>query len=209
MSAALAAAQNKADLHRVTTEERLFHSEYNVPPGHAAAPNEVRWALRGYLPPKHLRIDGYNYGIPEETEAVFVEYAPDIVKRESTSALMAGCFVHESEPAEEGMDEGISVGTVTMSTSTRGPAGNREVFAHSFLFRVPLYPNSKRTRATGRSRFASRARAGVFAEFFFRRDRNRLPNKLFRVASRKKTVSLLIRRPSPPTARERSPPLTR
>ena len=143
MSAALAAAQNKADLHRVTTEERLFHSEYNVPPGHAAAPNEVRWALRGYLPPKHLRIDGYNYGIPEETEAVFVEYAPDIVKRESTSALMAGCFVHESEPAEEGMDEGISVGTVTMSTSTRGPAGNREVFAHSFLFRVPLYPNGR------------------------------------------------------------------
>lgn len=116
MSAALAAAQKKADLHRVTTEERLFHSEYNVPPGHAAAPNEVRWALRGYLPPKHLRIDGYNYGIPEETEAVFVEYAPDIVKRESTSALMAGCFVHENEPANEGMDEGISVGTVTMST---------------------------------------------------------------------------------------------
>ena len=116
MSAALAAAQNKADLHRVTTEERLFHSEYNVPPGHAAAPNEVRWALRGYLPPKHLRIDGYNYGIPEDTEAVFEEYAPDIVKRESTSALMAGCFVHESEPADEGMDEGISVGTITMST---------------------------------------------------------------------------------------------
>ena len=116
MSAALAAAQKKADLHRVTTEERLFHSEYNVPPGHAAAPNEVRWALRGYLPPKHLRIDGYNYGIPEDTEAVFEEYAPDIVKRESTSALMAGCFVHESEPANEGMDEGISVGTVTMST---------------------------------------------------------------------------------------------
>ena len=116
MSAALAAAQKKADLHRVTTEERLFHSEYNVPPGHAAAPNEVRWALRGYLPPKHLRIDGYNYGIPEETEAVFVEYAPDIIKRESTSALMAGCFVHESEPANECMDEGVSVGTVTMST---------------------------------------------------------------------------------------------
>ena len=116
MSAALAAAQNKADLHRVTTEESLFHSEYNVPPGHAAPPNEVRWALRGYLPPKHLRIDGYNYGIPEDTEAVFEEYAPDIVKRESTSALMAGCFVHESEPADEGMDEGISVGTITMST---------------------------------------------------------------------------------------------
>jgi hypothetical protein len=106
MSAALAAAQNKADLHRVTTEERLFHSEYNVPPGHAAAPNEVRWALRGYLPPKHLRIDGYNYGIPEETEAVFVEYAPDIVKRESTSALMAGCFVHDSEPCGRGHGRG-------------------------------------------------------------------------------------------------------
>jgi hypothetical protein len=133
MSAALAAAQNKADLHRVTTEERLFHSEYNVPPGHAAAPNEVRWALRGYLPPKHLRIDGYNYGIPEETEAVFVEYAPDIVKRESTSALMAGCFVHDSEPAEEGMEEGISVGTITMSTSTPRLL-DREVFAAIFLF---------------------------------------------------------------------------
>jgi hypothetical protein len=131
MSAALAAAQNKADLHRVTTEERLFHSEYNVPPGHAAAPNEVRWALRGYLPPKHLRIDGYNYGIPEETEAVFVEYAPDIVKRESTSALMAGCFVHDSDPVEEGMEEGISVGTITMSTSTPrllGPGGLRVDF---------------------------------------------------------------------------------
>jgi hypothetical protein len=133
MSAALAAAQNKADLHRVTTEERLFHSEYNVPPGHAAAPNEVRWALRGYLPPKHLRIDGYNYGIPEDTEAVFEEYAPDIVKRESTSALMAGCFVHDSEPAEEGMEEGISVGTITMSTSTPRLL-DREVFAAIFLF---------------------------------------------------------------------------
>ena len=65
--------------------------------------------------PKHLRIDGYNFSI-EDTEAVFEEYAPDIVKRESTSALMAGCFVHESEPADEGMDEGISVGTITMST---------------------------------------------------------------------------------------------
>ena len=116
MSAAVAPRLSKADLHRVTSEEKLFHSDYNVPPGHAPGENEVRWALRGYLPPKHLRIDGYNYGIPEDTEAVFEEYAPDIVKRESTSALMAGCFVHESEPADEGMDEGISVGTITMST---------------------------------------------------------------------------------------------
>jgi hypothetical protein len=192
MSAALAAAQNKADLHRVTTEERLFHSEYNVPPGHAAAPNEVRWALRGYLPPKHLRIDGYNYGIPEETEAVFVEYAPDIVKRESTSALMAGCFVHDSEPAEEGMEEGISVGTITMSTSTPPPSGPGGLRG-DFSFRVPLYPNGR--SMTGRSRFAvrgSRTRNRVFAEFF-------VASRLFRFSS---TVRLLRRR-------VRSPSLTK
>jgi hypothetical protein len=118
MSAAVAAAQKKADLHRVTTEERLFHSEYNVPPGHAAAVGEVRWALRGYLPPKHLRIDGYNYGIPEDTEAVCLQYAPDIVRRESTSALMAGCFMDESlqEAMDDGAEEGITVGTITIGT---------------------------------------------------------------------------------------------
>ena len=55
----------------MTTEEKLFHSDYNVPPGHAPAQNEVRWALRGYLPPKHLRIDGYNYGLPEDSAVKF------------------------------------------------------------------------------------------------------------------------------------------
>jgi|TARA_B110000977_G_scaffold1539_2_gene2173 hypothetical protein len=117
MSAAMAAAQKTVDLHRVTTEERLFHSEYNVPPRHAAARNEVRWALRGYLPPKHLRIDGYNYGIPEETEFSLAEYDPCIVKRESTSALMAGCFVHDEASMEDGGEEGVS--TVTIGTIER------------------------------------------------------------------------------------------
>ena len=102
MSAALAAAQKKADLHRVTTEERLFHSEYNVPPGHAAAPNEVRWALRGYLPPKHLRIDGYNYGIPEETEAEkdkSVAPPPDEVQWAAEEQAPAGSELAAAAPA--------------------------------------------------------------------------------------------------------------
>ena len=63
--------------------------------------------------PAHRRVQLRH---PRDTEAVFEEYAPDIVKRESTSALMAGCFVHDSDPVEEGMEEGISVGTITMST---------------------------------------------------------------------------------------------
>ena len=117
MSVSLALAQKTADLHRVTSEEALFHSEYNVPPGHAAARNEVRWALRGYLPPKHLRIDGYNYGIPEETEFTFAGYNPDVVKRESTSALMAGCFVLDEGQMMEGGEEGVSTAVFTIGTS--------------------------------------------------------------------------------------------
>lgn len=109
---------NKADLHRVTTEEKLFHSEYNVPPGHAPAQNEVRWALRGYLPPKHLRIDGYNYGLPEDSAVVFSDASPIIVKRESTTALMAGCFVPESEAnMEVGAHSGMSHAQVTLGAS--------------------------------------------------------------------------------------------
>ena len=127
MSAAMAAAQKTVDLHRVTTEERLFHSEYNVPPRHAAARNEVRWALRGYLPPKHLRIDGYNYGIPEETEFSLAEYDPCIVKRESTSALMAGCFVHDEASMEDGGEEGVSTVTIDDShqRTTKGTMSSR------------------------------------------------------------------------------------
>jgi|Transcript_15051 hypothetical protein len=123
MSVSLALAQKTADLHRVTSEEALFHSEYNVPPGHAAARNEVRWALRGYLPPKHLRIDGYNYGIPEETEFTFAGYNPDIVKRESTSALMAGCFVLDEGQRMEGGEEGVSTAVFTIDAHARTKKG--------------------------------------------------------------------------------------
>jgi hypothetical protein len=95
------------DLHRVTTEERLFASEYNVPPGHAMGPkDEVKWTLRGYLPPKHLRIPGYNYGMPEDSAVTrfFEEAAPLIIARESIAELMAGCFVPDCG-GDEGMAE--------------------------------------------------------------------------------------------------------
>jgi len=69
-------------------------SEYNGAPGHyIATETAVRWALRGYLPPKHLRIPGYNYGIPEDSSASFHDAAiPKIFPKESIADLMAGCF---------------------------------------------------------------------------------------------------------------------
>lgn len=106
---ALQDATRARDLHRVTTEEALFSSEYNVPPGHAAGPNDsVRWTLRGYLPPKHLRIPGYDYGVTEDSETnyrFFQDEAPSVVARESIAELMAGCFVPGGageETAEQG-----------------------------------------------------------------------------------------------------------
>lgn len=138
---------NKADLHRVTTEEKLFHSEYNVPPGHAPAQNEVRWALRGYLPPKHLRIDGYNYGLPEDSAVVFSDASPNIVKRESTTALMAGCFVPESEAnMEVGAHSGMSHAHVTLGASPVPRAPPRDA-THPTIF-----SSSRRSRRADATR---------------------------------------------------------
>ena len=103
------------DLHRVTSEERAFQSEYNFPPvkcstttGSGSNEKEVRWALRGYLPPKHLRIPGYAYGLPEDTAVhMFDELPRNVRPRESIAELMAGCFVPGSE-RDEGMSEGAS-----------------------------------------------------------------------------------------------------
>ena len=137
MSAAVAPRLSKADLHRVTSEEKLFHSDYNVPPGHAPGENEVRWALRGYLPPKHLRIDGYNYGIPEDSALGFP--SPSIVKRESTSALMAGCFVPESGEMEH--EAGVTQAHVTIGASREGPANRtreERATARRVFFPSPL-----------------------------------------------------------------------
>ena len=89
-------AARTSDLHRVTTEEALFSSEFNSAPGHAMGNKDsVRWTLRGYLPPKHLRIPGYNYGVPEDSQVnrFYEEAAPCITARESISELMAGCFL--------------------------------------------------------------------------------------------------------------------
>ena len=85
----------KRDLHRVTTQEKLFQSEFNAPAGHCSVnAGEVRWTLRGYLPPKHLRIPGYNYGLPEDSQGTgFDECSPSIVGKESTRELMAGVFL--------------------------------------------------------------------------------------------------------------------
>ena len=48
----------------------------------------------GLLPPKHLRIPGYNYGLPEDSQGTgFDECSPSIVGRESTRELMAGVFL--------------------------------------------------------------------------------------------------------------------
>lgn len=99
MSSSVHALENAArtrDLHRVTTEEALYSSEYNSAPGHAMGNKDsVRWTLRGYLPPKHLRIPGYNYGVPEDSQVnrFYEEAAPSITARESIAELMAGCFV--------------------------------------------------------------------------------------------------------------------
>lgn len=127
---------SKADLHRVTTEEKLFHSDYNVPPGHAPAQNEVRWALRGYLPPKHLRIDGYNYGLPEDSAVVFADASPNIVKRESTTALMAGCFVPDSEAEMDvGAQSETSHACVTLGASPFPRAPPRDATHPTFFLR--------------------------------------------------------------------------
>ena len=103
MSSSVHALENAArtrDLHRVTTEEALYSSEFNCAPGHAMANKDsVRWTLRGYLPPKHLRIPGYNYGVPEDSQVnrFYEQAAPSVTARESIAELMAGCFVPGAE----------------------------------------------------------------------------------------------------------------
>ena len=110
-TAGTAESPSKRDLHRVTTQEKLFQSEFNAPAGHCSMLNagEVRWTLRGYLPPKHLRIPGYNYGEPEDSECTgFDEASPRIIGRESTRELMAGVFLPSSSDVD--MAENASKG---------------------------------------------------------------------------------------------------
>ena len=89
------------DLHRVTSEEQLFASAYNASPPTAQGAG-VKWALRGYLPPKHLRIPGIDYGVPEDSAMTMFggDISPSVVGRESISDLLAGCFA----AAQSGVD---------------------------------------------------------------------------------------------------------
>lgn len=133
MSSSVHALENAArtrDLHRVTTEESLFSSEYNVPPGHAMGPKDsVRWTLRGYLPPKHLRIPGYNYGVPEDSQvnSFFESAAPVILARESIAELMAGCYVPDADVGrEDGMSDNSDDSQVDpMSRTVKGKMSSR------------------------------------------------------------------------------------
>jgi hypothetical protein len=123
-TAGTAESPSKRDLHRVTTQEKLFQSEFNAPAGHCSMLNagEVRWTLRGYLPPKHLRIPGYNYGEPEDSECTgFDEASPRIIGRESTRELMAGVFLPSSSDVD--MAENASKVTITLD-DTRTVKGN-------------------------------------------------------------------------------------
>ena len=99
------------DLHRVTSEEQLFASAYNASPPTAQGAG-VKWALRGYLPPKHLRIPGIDYGVPEDSAMTMFggDISPSVVGRESITDLLAGCFAHQSGvDADAVMDEdGVS-----------------------------------------------------------------------------------------------------
>jgi len=123
-TAGTAESPSKRDLHRVTTQEKLFQSEFNAPAGHCSMLNagEVRWTLRGYLPPKHLRIPGYDYGRPEDSESnLFDEASPRIIGRESTRELMAGVFLPSSSDVD--MSENASKVTITLD-DTRTVKGN-------------------------------------------------------------------------------------
>jgi len=123
-TAGTAESPSKRDLHRVTTQEKLFQSEFNAPAGHCSMLNagEVRWTLRGYLPPKHLRIPGYDYGRPEDSESnLFDEASPRIIGRESTRELMAGVFLPSSSDVD--MAENASKVTITLD-DTRTVKGN-------------------------------------------------------------------------------------
>jgi len=123
-TAGTAESPSKRDLHRVTTQEKLFQSEFNAPAGHCSMLNagEVRWTLRGYLPPKHLRIPGYDYGRPEDSESnLFDEASPRIIGRESTRELMAGVFLPSSSDVD--MGENASKVTITLD-DTRTVKGN-------------------------------------------------------------------------------------
>mmetsp|Transcript_41 Transcript_41/g.152 ORF Transcript_41/g.152 Transcript_41/m.152 type:complete len:151 (-) Transcript_41:250-702(-) len=113
----------KRDLHRVTTQEKLFQSEFNAPAGHCSTnAGEVRWTLRGYLPPKHLRIPGYNYGLPEDSQGTgFDECSPSIVGKESTRELMAGVFLPNCGDVD--MTDNSSNVTITLN-DTRTVKGN-------------------------------------------------------------------------------------
>ena len=123
-TAGTAESPSKRDLHRVTTQEKLFQSEFNAPAGHCSMLNagEVRWTLRGYLPPKHLRIPGYDYGRPEDSESnLFDKASPRIIGRESTRELMAGVFLPSSSDVD--MAENASKVTITLD-DTRTVKGN-------------------------------------------------------------------------------------
>mmetsp|Transcript_9117 Transcript_9117/g.25406 ORF Transcript_9117/g.25406 Transcript_9117/m.25406 type:complete len:152 (+) Transcript_9117:201-656(+) len=123
-TAGTAESPSKRDLHRVTTQEKLFQSEFNAPAGHCSMLNagEVRWTLRGYLPPKHLRIPGYDYGRPEDSESnLFDEASPRIIGRESTRELMAGVFLPSASDVD--MSENASKVTITLD-DTRTVKGN-------------------------------------------------------------------------------------
>jgi len=97
-------------------------SEYNCAPGHLiASQTAVRWALRGYLPPKHLRIPGYNYGIPEDSAATFHDAAiPTIFPKESIADLMAGCLTPEGAEEEAAGEEQAAFVSMDSSDTNSG-----------------------------------------------------------------------------------------
>jgi hypothetical protein len=139
----MVATQNHRDLHRVTSEERLFSSEYNVTPGHGGAKEQVRWALRGYLPPKHLRIPGYDYGIPEDSE--HGASPQTIVAKESIAELMAGCFLPHGAESMADDTQGMRP-TLSGLSRQRMPGSLALVLVPASAKRGSRYPHASNLR---------------------------------------------------------------
>ena len=146
------------DLHRVTSEEQLFASAYNASPPTAQGAG-VKWALRGYLPPKHLRIPGIDYGVPEDSAMTMFggDISPSVVGRESISYLLAGCFAAAQQSgvdADAVMDEdGVSEVTGArrefhsrFSPSSRDATGGRSRAFRGARARRRTAPRAARTR---------------------------------------------------------------
>ena len=120
----------------LSPEEKAFESAYNGAIG-LHNPGSVRWALRGYLPPKHLRIPGYNYGKPEDSDDARRSFnlPEEVSPKESIAEIMRGVF----DEARSGTTH--ATGTTYVNIS---PSGQEGAFSYLLLPSLEIYRGSQK-----------------------------------------------------------------